>query len=878
MPEAPTGTVSFLFTDIVGSTRLWEKFPARMGAVLARHDDLIRSAVETYGGRVFKRVGDSSCAAFQAPRDSLKAAIDAQRALTTEDWSDIGSLPVRMGIHVGAAEFRDGDYFGGTLNRAARIEGAAHGGQILLSRIAVELLEDEPLDAISFKSLGSHRLRNLDRPEHLFQAVAAGLQESFPPPRSMEALPNNLPVQTTSFVGREKELENIKRLLGSTRLLTLMGTGGTGKTRLALETGAQVIHEFRDGVWLVELALVSEAERVEKAVAATLGVREDPDRPLRATLLSFLRGKNILLLFDNCEHLVSMVSMLGADLLRSCPRLKILATSRHSLGIGGEATFFVPPLQVLEDGDEGFRGPDFAQRLAQFEAVKLFVARAIAVSPDFALTNDNAPAVAEICRRLDGIPLAIELAAARVRLLNVDQIASRLDDRFRLLRGGRRDGFPHQQTLQALIDWSHDLLSEQERIAFRRMGVFAGGRTLEALEAVCPGDGVEEFEVLDLLEQLVEKSLISVERDAVGNTRYTMIESVWHYSREKLEASGEAPALRDRHLNYFLAFAEEAAPHLEGPDQKAWLDRCQTELFNLRFATDWAIKSRKTEAGLRLFGALYRVMEIRSNLADGWEVAMRLLALPDGDVSPKYKAAARIAIGRLAWAADRYGESRRFYAEAQQLYEAAGDERGTVLADMLTGFLDRGDGDIEGAERRFQRALARARQIKLAYVEAGSLSGLGSIAMDRGDLEAARRLKEESLAIYQRLGDRWIIGLILGGLTRVAIAQGDFSRAQSALAKWAQITRELGNRWTLPDILDCHANLALAANQPERAARLFGAAEATRESLGGQLSMNETLQHEASLTSLKKMLSESKLREAWEAGRIASPWEVIDQA
>jgi tetratricopeptide (TPR) repeat protein len=384
--------------------------------------------------------------------------------------------------------------------------------------------------------------------------------------------------------------------------------------------------------------------------------------------------------------------------------------------------------------------------------------------------------------------------------------------------------------------------------------------------------------VLDLLEQLVEKSLISVERDAVGNTRYTMIESVWHYSREKLEASGEAPALRDRHLNYFLAFAEEAAPHLEGPDQKAWLDRCQTELFNLRFATDWAIKSRKTEAGLRLFGALYRVMEIRSNLADGWEVAMRLLALPDGDVSPKYKAAARIAIGRLAWAADRYGESRRFYAEAQQLYEAAGDERGTVLADMLTGFLDRGDGDIEGAERRFQRALARARQIKLAYVEAGSLSGLGSIAMDRGDLEAARRLKEESLAIYQRLGDRWIIGLILGGLTRVAIAQGDFSRAQSALAKWAQITRELGNRWTLPDILDCHANLALAANQPERAARLFGAAEATRESLGGQLSMNETLQHEASLTSLKKMLSESKLREAWEAGRIASPWEVIDQA
>jgi predicted ATPase/class 3 adenylate cyclase len=878
MPETPTGTVSFLFTDIVGSTRLWEKFPAQMGAALARHDELIRSAVEAHGGRVFKRVGDSSCAAFQAPRDSLLAAIDAQRALATEDWSDIGSLPVRMGIHVGAAEFRDGDYFGGTLNRASRIESAAHGGQILLSRITVELLEDEPLDSISFKSLGTHRLRNLDRPEHLYQAVAAGLQESFPPPRSMEALPNNLPVQTTSFVGREKELDDVKRLLGSTRLLTLMGTGGTGKTRLALEAGAQVIHDFRDGVWLVELALISEPERVEEALAEALGVREEPDRPLRATLLSFLRGKNALLLFDNCEHLLSMVSMLGADLLRSCPRLKILATSRHSLGIGGEATFFVPPLQVLEFSEEGFREPGFARRLSQYEAVKLFVARAVAVSPDFVLTDDNAPAVAEICSRLDGIPLAIELAAARVRLLNVDQIASRLDDRFRLLRGGRRDGLPHQQTLEALIDWSYDLLSEQERIAFRRMGVFGGGRTLEALEAVCSGDGIEEFEVLDLLEQLVDKSLISVERDAAGNTRYTMIESVWHYSREKLEASGEAAVLRDRHLNYFLAFAEQAAPHLEGPDQKAWLDRCQRELFNIRFAAEWAIRSRKAEAGLRLFSALYRVMEIRSNLAEPWEIAMRLLTLPDGEVAPKYKADARIAIGRLAWAADHYDESRRLYAEAQRLYEAAGDERGSVLAEMLMGFLDRGDGDIESAERRFQRALTSGRRIGLAYVEAGCLSGLGSIAMDHGDLGLARRLKEESLAIYERLGDRWIIGLILGGITRVAIAQKDLSRAQSALGKWTQITRELGNRWTLPDILDCYADLALAANQPERAARLFGAAEATRENLGGQLSANETAQHEASLISLKAMLSESKLREAWEAGRVASPWEVIDRA
>ena len=877
MPEAPTGTVSFLFTDIVGSTRLWEKFPAQMGAALARHDKLIRAAVETHGGQVFKKVGDASYAAFGGARDSLEAAIDAQRALMAEDWSNVGSLAVRMGIHVGAAELRDGDYFGGTLNRVSRIESAAHGGQILLSQITVELLEDEPLNAVSFKSLGNHRLRNLDRPEHLYQVVVPDLQEAFPPPRSMEALPNNLPVQTTSFIGREKELEDVKRLLSGTRLLTLLGMGGTGKTRLALETGAQVIQEFRDGVWLVELALIEEPERVVEAIAAAVGVREDSDNPLRGTLINFLRGKDILLLLDNCEHLLASLLEIAAELLRSCPRLKILGTSRHSLGISGETTFFVPPLQILDVRLEDFRGPDFPRQLSRYEAVKLFVARAAAVNPDFAITQANAPAVAEICSRLDGVPLAIELAAARVKLLSVDQIAERLSDRFRLLRSGQRDGLPHQQSLEALIDWSYDLLSEKERLAFRRMGVFGGGRTLEALEAVCSGDGIEESEVLDLLEQLVDKSMISVERDSSGNTRYIMIESVWQYSREKLKASSEAPTVRDRHLNYFLRFAEEAAPHLEGPDQKAWLDRCHSDLFNIRFAAEWTIKSQKTEAGLRLLSALYRVIEVRSNLAEAWDLATRLLALPDEAVAARFKAEARIAIGRLAWAADRYGEARKFYAEAQNIYESIGDEKGSVLADMLMGFLDRGDGNLERAETRFERALELGRKLKFAYVEAGSLSGLGSIAMDRGDFALARQLKEKSLSIYKRLGDHWIVGLILGGTTKVAIAQKDFSRAKSALAEWTQITRELGNRWTLPDLLEGYAELALAANQAERAARLFAASEASRENLGGQLSASEKAQLEASLTILKEMLPDSRFRELWEAGRLMSPWDAIEQ-
>jgi predicted ATPase/class 3 adenylate cyclase len=876
MREPPTGTVSFLFTDIVGSTRLWEKFPAQMGAALARHDDLIRSAVEAHAGLVFKTVGDSVCAAFQSPHDSLEAAIDAQRALAAEDWKDIRALTVRMGIHAGPAEFRDGDYFGATLNRVSRVEGAGHGGQILLSRIVVELLEDEPLGAISFKSLGNHRLRNLDRPEHLYQVVVQGLAESFPPPRSMEALPNNLPGQTTSFVGREKQLDEVKNILADARLLTLMGTGGTGKTRLALETGAHVIHDFRDGVWLVELALIAEADRVVEAVAAAVGAREEPDRPLHSTLINFLRGKSILVLLDNCEHLLSAVSDLAAELLRSCPRLKILATSRHAMGIGGETIFRVPPLQVLDFDADDFRGEDFPTRLSEYEAVKLFVARAVAVRSDFTITNANAPAVAEICSRLDGIPLAIELAAARVKLLSVEQIASRLDDRFRLLRGGHRDGLPHQQTLQTLIDWSHDLLSEKERVAFRRMGVFAGGRTLEALEKVCSGDGLEEFEMLDLLEQLVDKSLITVELDDSGNPRYTMIETVWHYSREKLEASGEAPAVRDRHLDYFLTFAEEVAPHLEGPDQRSWLDRGESDLFNFRFAAEWTIKSRKTEAGLRLITAMYRAIEVRGNLAEAWDIAMRLLALPDADVPPQYKAASRIALARIAWAADRYDDARKFHAEAKQIYDAIGDEAGSALADMLLGFLDRGDGHLDEAEGRFRRALNVGRKLGRTYLEAGALSGLGSIAMDRGDLARARDLKERSLTIYERLGDQWIIGLILWGITGVAIAQKDYSRARSALAEWTRITRELGNRWILPYILENYADLALGIDQAQQAARLFGATEALRENLGTQLLAKEQAEHEASVAALKQLLPEAELQSAWDDGRSASPWDLIE--
>ncbi len=877
MPEAPQGTVTFLFTDIVGSTRLWEKFPNEMGAALARHDGIVRSAAEAWSGHVFKTVGDAFCVAFSTPVEALSAAIEAQRGLAAENWGELGPLVVRMGLHSGAAEYRAGDYFGGTLNRASRIEAAARGGQILLSQITFELLEDERLEGIRFKSLGSHRLRNLDRPEHLYQASATGMAEDFPPPRSMEVLPNNLPVQTTSFVGREKEIEESLRRLEKTRLLTLMGTGGTGKTRLALEIGARVINEFRDGVWLVELALITDPDRVLGAMAAAVGAREEPERPLRDTMVNFLKGKTVLLILDNCEHLLKAVSALTTDLLRACPNLKILAASRHSLGIAGETAFPVPPLGMFDVRLHKLTGPDIAAQLSQYEAVKLFIERAVSVRPDFVVTNANAPALAEICSRLDGIPLAIELAAARVRVLDLGQIAERLGDRFRLLRSkDRGEHLPHQQTLQTLIDWSFDLLSEQERILFRRLGVFVGGRTIEALEAVCSGDGIEDFEILDLVEQLADKSLVTVEREPGATPRCTIIESVWQYTRDKLTESGEEDTLRDRHLEYFLKFAEKAAPHLEGREQKEWLDRCQAERFNFRAAFQWAQLSNKPQHGFRIFAATYRVIEIRGSLEEAREVVSDLLALPHEGVPPACLANFYVAAGRIAWAADRYEECRSFHDQAQAIFTELGDENGVALCEMLKGFLDRGDGKLDESEQHFRKGLEIAeRGNASAYVKAGCLTGAGSIALDRGDPEKARKLKEDSLKVYEQIGDRWIIGLILWGISDVCIAQADYERAGSALAEWAEITRDLGNGWMLPHILEAEASLAVAGGKPERAAHIFGAAEVARERFGTQFSPSENARHDAALAGLKKLLPEKDLQAAWEEGRRASPWDLI---
>ncbi|MDD5198706.1 MAG: adenylate/guanylate cyclase domain-containing protein [Terrimicrobiaceae bacterium] len=876
---APTGTITFLFSDIEGSTRLWERHPEGMRVALRRHDEIVRSAAETHAGYVFKTIGDAFCVAFDRAGDAVAAVADIQQALHAGEWEETGPLMVRMALHVGAAEFRDNDYFGNSLNRVARILAAAHGGQVLLSLPVEELVRDHLAPGVLLRDLGERRLRDLVRPEHLFQLVLAGLPSEFPPLRSLEVTPNNLPTLLNTFIGRERERDEVKRLLGATRLLTLTGTGGTGKTRLALQVAEEMLGDYPDGVWLVELATISDPHRIVEVAAGAVGLREEPDEPMRATLIRFLCGRRVLLILDNCEHVLDECAALVAEILRGCSTIKILATSRHSLGIAGEHTWAVPPLSVLNPANDLFQVSDIVSTVSQYEAVRLFIDRAAAVKPGFEVTRQNAAAIAQICWRLDGIPLAIELAAARARVLTPEQISQRLDDRFRLLTGGGRSVLPHQQTLRTLIDWSYDLLSESERVLFRRLGVFGGGRTIEAIEAICTGDGVDAYDALDLLQLLVDKSLLSVETDAADATRYTMIESVWHYARERLEASGEFPALRDRHLDYFLALAEEARPQLEGRDTARWLDLVTADQFNFRLAFEWASRSEaNVQKGLRIAGALTRHVEIRGNLEEARAILDLLLNAPGAGEPTLARAYALLGAGRIAWCRDSSEEALGYYREGVALLERFGRRRDAILQSAFMGFLERNLGLRDGVEARFQRAIDAGREFNDVALTAVGLNGLGSCAADRGDFARSRRLREESLAIYRVTGDQWVCGYMLWGLARDCVAAGDAVRARDALEEWTAIARSLGNRWITPYLLQLFGGVLLIEGDIAAAARTLGAAEAGREALGIAMDATDLAEWEATVAQLDEKLDPTARLREWNAGRSLGVWEAIDFA
>ncbi|HEY7908856.1 MAG TPA: adenylate/guanylate cyclase domain-containing protein, partial [Thermomicrobiales bacterium] len=596
MRELPSGTVTFLFTDIAGSTARWEHDAEAMRGILARHDALLGTAVDTHGGVVFKTVGDAFYAAFTDAPAALDAALAAQYALFAEDWGSGDPLRVRMALHTGSVEARDGDYFGRPLNRVARLLSAGHGGQTLVSGATEELIRDTLPPGVALRDMGEARLKDLLRPEHIYQIVAPDLPADFPPLKTLDARRTNLPAQATMLVGREREAEAVVALLrrDDVRLLTLTGPGGTGKTRLALQVAAECVESFPDGVFFVPLADVVDPARVAFQIAETLGVTEGGGQSLTERLHAFVRGQQLLLVLDNFEQ-VAVAGTAVAHLLAAAPGLKALITSRAALRVYGEREYPVPTLPLPNPR----RLPPLDQ-LMRNESVRLFVARAQEVKADFALTPANAKTVAEICYRLDGLPLAIELAAARTKLLTPQALLERLTHSLRVLTGGARDLPARQQTLRGAIDWSYTTLDAGEQALFARMAVFAGGGTLSAIETICNADGALTVEIIDGLSSLSDKSLLHQVEVGEGEPRFAMLGTIREYALERLEERGELIALRHARTAYYLALAEEAEAALTGAAQGVWLARLEAEHDNIRVSLRNSLEAGEHETAVRL--------------------------------------------------------------------------------------------------------------------------------------------------------------------------------------------------------------------------------------------------------------------------------------
>ena len=857
----PRDGVAILFTDIEGSTALWEQDGARMAQALAAHDALARGAVEGHLGTVVKMIGDGMHAVFEDARDALAAAVEIQQALADPEATNGIPLRVRCGLHAGMVERRDNDYFGTPVNRAARIMSAAHGGQVLLSKVVADgVLELLPA-GVSLRDLGKVRLKDLSAPEHVYQVVHPQLRQDFPALRSLEATPNNLPQQATSFVGREKELADVRTLLARVRTLTLTGSGGCGKTRLGLQVAAELLDRFPDGVWLVELAPLADPGLVPQTVATALRLKERPATPISQTLIEHLKDKRLLLLLDNCEHLLDACARLADALVRQCPGVQILASSREALGIGGEQAYRVPSLSL----------PDPTQAhtplsVAPFEAVRLFTERALLARADFQVTDQNASTLASICYRLDGIPLAIELAATRVRSLSVAEINRKLDERFRLLTGGSRTALPRQQTLRSLIDWSYDLLDDGERRLLQRLSVFAGGWTLEGAEQVTSDASVQDRCVADLLTSLCDKSLVVVEQSG-GHYRYRLLETVRQYARERLLEGGDSATFRKRHRDYIVALAEAAAPKLRGPEQIEWLRRLESEHENLRAGLEWSLAEPGSREGLRLCGALQFFWIMRGHLFEGREWCARVLAKSGVDERTRERASVLNAAGLFAYRQSDYAAARSLHEESLTIRRQLGDKKGIGVSLGNLGLVAADEGDFASAQALHEESLAIARELGNRNGIVASIGNLGSVAQDRGDFSAARALFRESLAILRELGDRRGTAITLHRLAQLDGKLGAHSQAKALYRQSLKILSELGDKGRIAYALQELAAVAAALGDPMRAARLWGAEERLRAEVGSPVPQHERPDYDREVAQARAALGDGPAFDhSWQEG------------
>jgi predicted ATPase/class 3 adenylate cyclase/Tfp pilus assembly protein PilF len=871
--------VTFLFTDIEGSTQIWQQHPEAMPAALARHDEILRQTIEGHGGHIFKTMGDAFYAAFDTASEALAAAWEAQRALHEEPWGETGPLRVRMALHSGTAEDRDGDFFGLTLNRVARLLHAGHGGQILLSRSAQELVLEELPAGTDLRDLGERRLKDLVCLEHIFQLVAPDLPADFPPLNTLDARPTNLPAQPTLLIGREEELAEVCTLLrrGSVRLVTLTGPGGTGKTRLGLQVAADLLDGFADGAFFVPLSPIRDADLVLPQIAQVLELKESTGRPLLDSLKTSLRDKELLLVLDNFEQVLTAAPVL-TDLLAAAPGLKLLVTSRALLRVYGEYEYRVPPL-ARPDLDQL---PDL-EGMEAFPAVTLFVERTRAVRPGFSLTEENAPAVAEICIRLDGLPLAIELAAARSRLFSPQAMVTRFQGPPRrssldLLAGGPRDLPARQQTLRGAIEWSYDLLDELERCLFARLAVFLGGCTIEAVEAVCNAASDLELDIVEGLLSLVDQSVLRQEEGVDCEPRFVMLETIREYALERLAASGDGETMQRQHAAYYLGLAEMAKPELSGPRQLHWLSRLEEEHDNLRAALAWALECREIELALSLSETLGSFWYTRGFLSEGRRWLERVLEDSRSLSFPALRARALAAVGELAHAQGDYERGRRYVEDSLSLRQELGDKAGIAASYHRLAGIVMYEGDPRTAQQYYEKSLALRRELGLDHLIPSLLNNLGLVAMYQDDLERAMQLHEESLVGFRELGNMYgvVSSLLLLGLEASKLEQYD--RAAEYCCEALALLGEQGDVRRVIEGLEIYAGVLVAQGKAERAAHLCGAAEALRDELGIPLPPVDRPFVERIRSSVQEQLGEAGLAEAWTEGRAMSEKQAVDCA
>jgi predicted ATPase/class 3 adenylate cyclase len=836
MAGLPEGTLTFMLTDVVGSTRTWESAPAAMREAMARHDRIVDRCLQQHHGTDVPsgRAGDSILAVFPRAADAAACALSLQRDFATERWPAQVNLEIRVALHSGEAELRQDQYHGQVLNRCARLLATCHGGQVLLTSASEQLLVDELPPSTELRDLGLHRLKDLARPEHVFELVDTDHRREFPPIRSQRPA-TNLPIQLTAFIGRDGELRELHELHGRSRSLTLTGPGGSGKTRLALELASELVPEHADGVWFIELGPVSGPQLVPQAVADTLHLKEQASRRLAETLADHLRERRSLLVLDNCEHVVDTVAELAVELLKECEGLKVLATSREPLRVPGEVTWRVPPL-----------GRD--------EAVRLFSDRAAAHDAQFRISDENIDLIVRICECVDRIPLAIELAAARVAVMPIDEILGRLEKSFGLLTGGSRTTVSRQQTLKATLDWSYGLLIDPERILFGRLSIFAGRFTVDAAEAVCAGDQLKPDAVLDLLSRLVEKSMVSLDASC-----YRCLETIRSYGRQRLEEAGELNAFHARLGAYLIAIAESRGPgHLA-----EWLDRLEALYDDIGATLAWS-QQTDPELGMRLAVALDVFWQLRGHASVPRQFAEAILAQTSPDF--RRRPAAFYLAGAFAYLQGDFAAARRRIDEAVTEARSAGDWLTLLPALERSGLMAAAAGDLAASEAALEAALGLAHDQGDQATEASILHQLGLRASQEPDLPAARSLLEKSVELRRNLKRSDEASMSLTFLAAVALLQADDATAQRCIAESLEIGRALRDRraaWSL-DVLAC---LTTRQGNLERALQLAGAGSAMHEASGN----TPPAPWEAFVSPLVQLarngVDPDVARAKWEAGR-----------